>query len=169
VYFIGGNQDFQFLVNGAACPILSCQFGTMFTDPAAPHSVQTRHQPTCDQGGLEAGCLITLAKGGMSLADWRDCLRLWIGATEQPFHDFGTMWLSVTAGDWHVSIQVEQEIAEPALNRGSAVGVDLGVAQPIALSNGTLLTLPRMDDAGRRRLAAAQRRIARRQKGSSKS
>ena len=34
--------------------------------------------------------LIALAKGGMSLPDWRDCLRLWIGATEQPFHDFAT-------------------------------------------------------------------------------
>lgn len=39
--------------------------------------------------------LITLAKSGMSVADWRDCLRLWIGATEQPFHDFGTVWLFV--------------------------------------------------------------------------
>lgn len=39
--------------------------------------------------------LIALAKGGMSVADWRDCLRLWIGATEQPFHDFGTIWLFV--------------------------------------------------------------------------
>jgi hypothetical protein len=39
--------------------------------------------------------LIALAKGGMSVVDWRDCLRLWIGATEQPFHDFGTIWLFV--------------------------------------------------------------------------
>jgi hypothetical protein len=37
--------------------------------------------------------LIALAKGGMSIPDWRDCLRLWIGATEQPFHDFATGWL----------------------------------------------------------------------------
>lgn len=39
--------------------------------------------------------LIALAKGGMSVSDWRDCLRLWIGVTEQPFHDFGTIWLFV--------------------------------------------------------------------------
>jgi hypothetical protein len=39
--------------------------------------------------------LIALAKGGMSVADWRDCLRLWVGATEQRFHDFGTIWLFV--------------------------------------------------------------------------
>lgn len=25
--------------------------------------------------------------------DWRDCLRLWIGATEEPFHSFATGWL----------------------------------------------------------------------------
>lgn len=37
--------------------------------------------------------LVALAKGGMSIHDWRDCLRLWIGATEQPFHDFATGWL----------------------------------------------------------------------------
>lgn len=37
--------------------------------------------------------LIALAKGGMTLFDWRDCLRLWIGTTEQPFHDFATGWL----------------------------------------------------------------------------
>jgi len=37
--------------------------------------------------------LIALAKGGMSLPDWRDCLRLWIGASEQPFHEFATGWL----------------------------------------------------------------------------
>jgi hypothetical protein len=30
--------------------VMSCQFGAMFTEPAAPHSVQTRHQPTRDQG-----------------------------------------------------------------------------------------------------------------------
>ncbi|WP_038976336.1 BrxA family protein [Bradyrhizobium japonicum] len=37
--------------------------------------------------------LIALARGGMSVTDWRDCLRLWIGTTEQPFHDFATGWL----------------------------------------------------------------------------
>ncbi|WP_316158591.1 MULTISPECIES: hypothetical protein [unclassified Bradyrhizobium] len=37
--------------------------------------------------------LIALAKRGMPLVDWRDCFRLWIGATEQPFHDFAMGWL----------------------------------------------------------------------------
>jgi hypothetical protein len=37
--------------------------------------------------------LIALAKRGMALPDWRDCLRLWMGATEEPFHDFAAEWL----------------------------------------------------------------------------
>jgi hypothetical protein len=40
---------FQCLVNGTARPILSCQFGTMFTDPAVPHCLQTRRRPIVDQ------------------------------------------------------------------------------------------------------------------------
>lgn len=37
--------------------------------------------------------LIALAKGGMSFADWRDCWRLFIGATEAPFGPFAIDWL----------------------------------------------------------------------------
>ena len=29
----------------------------------------------------------------MPLRDWKDCYRLWIGATEEPFHTFATEWL----------------------------------------------------------------------------
>ena len=41
---------FQCLLNGTAAPYLSCQFGTMFTEPAVPHALQTRLQPIVDQG-----------------------------------------------------------------------------------------------------------------------
>jgi hypothetical protein len=37
--------------------------------------------------------LIILAQRGLPLNDWRDCLRLWVGATEEPFHSFATGWL----------------------------------------------------------------------------
>ncbi len=37
--------------------------------------------------------LIVLAQRGMPLNDWRDCLRLWVGATEDPFHSFATGFL----------------------------------------------------------------------------
>lgn len=37
--------------------------------------------------------LIVLARNGMKLSDWRDCWRLWIGATEEPFGEFVRDWL----------------------------------------------------------------------------
>ena len=37
--------------------------------------------------------LIVLARQGMPLSDWRHCLRLWVGATEDPFHTFALDWL----------------------------------------------------------------------------
>lgn len=37
--------------------------------------------------------LIVLARNGMRLDDWRDCWRLWIGATEEPFGGFVRDWL----------------------------------------------------------------------------
>jgi hypothetical protein len=37
--------------------------------------------------------LIVLANNGMPLADWRDCWRLWMGATEDPFGSFVRNWL----------------------------------------------------------------------------
>jgi hypothetical protein len=35
--------------------------------------------------------LIVLAQASVSFADWRDCWRLWVGATEEPFNSFATM------------------------------------------------------------------------------
>lgn len=37
--------------------------------------------------------LIILAQRKLPVSDWRDCLRLWVGATEEPFHSFATGWL----------------------------------------------------------------------------
>lgn len=37
--------------------------------------------------------LIVLARSGMKLDDWRDCWRLWVGATEEPFGGFVRDWL----------------------------------------------------------------------------
>jgi hypothetical protein len=38
-------QDFQPAENGAACPIMSCQFGTMFTGPAARRRERPQRLP----------------------------------------------------------------------------------------------------------------------------
>lgn len=37
--------------------------------------------------------LVVLARNGLAIGDWRHCLRLWVGATEEPFHTFSTEWL----------------------------------------------------------------------------
>ncbi|ACE99663.1 hypothetical protein IP86_17515 [Rhodopseudomonas sp. AAP120] len=62
--------------------------------------------------------LIALAKGGMPLADWRDCLRLWVGASEEPFHDFATGWLF----DEHEKgrYQIRSEDVRPVLAKAIA-------------------------------------------------
>lgn len=38
----------QLWLKGTTCLIMSCQFGPMLTDPAAPHAMRTGHQPTRD-------------------------------------------------------------------------------------------------------------------------
>jgi hypothetical protein len=37
--------------------------------------------------------LVIMAKAGGPFADWRDCYRLWVGASEEPFRSFATDWL----------------------------------------------------------------------------
>ena len=74
--------------------------------------------------------------------------------------------VSETAGDWFVSIQVEQDVTVVSVNRGIEIGTDLGGAQPIVLSDGTIIDLPRTTTADRKRLAEAHRTVARRLKGS---
>jgi putative transposase len=73
--------------------------------------------------------------------------------------------VSCVAGDWFASVQTEQETAIP-VNRASEVGIDLGSAQAIVLSDERVIQLPRTTPDNRRRLANAQRAVARRQKGS---
>ena len=74
--------------------------------------------------------------------------------------------VSEIAGDWFVSIQVEHEIAIVAANRGTEIGIDLGGVQPIVLSDGTVIEVARISKKDRKRLADAQRVVARRTKGS---
>jgi putative transposase len=70
------------------------------------------------------------------------------------------------AGDWLVSIQVEHEVAVVPVNRGTEIGIDLGGVQPIVQSDGTVVDMPRIRKEEKKQLATAQRRLARRAKGS---
>jgi putative transposase len=69
------------------------------------------------------------------------------------------------AGRWHISILVEEklEMLPPA---DTAVGIDAGIASLVTLSTGEKVTNPKHERHDRARLALAQRRLAKKQKGS---
>lgn len=58
--------------------------------------------------------------------------------------------VSVVAGQGFASVQTEQQ-AEIAVNRGPAVGIDLGSAQAMVLSDESVIRLPRTSSADRKR------------------
>jgi hypothetical protein len=62
--------------------------------------------------------LIVLAQRGMTLADWRDCFRLWVGATEEPFHSFATGWLFDEKGRGRVTIRSDDLL--PVVDQAAA-------------------------------------------------
>ncbi len=80
--------------------------------------------------------------------------------------DVKNVTVSQSGGWWFVSIAVEQTIDEPALKVGPTVGIDLGVVNAIATSDGTVFDLPRVSAQEQPQLAAAQKTIARRRQGS---
>ncbi len=70
-----------------------------------------------------------------------------------------------SSGRWFVSLLVEEKISPlPPVDRN--VGVDAGVTALAALSTGEKIVNPRHERADRRKLAKAQRMLARKEKGS---
>lgn len=75
---------------------------------------------------------------------------------------------------WYASILLSQKAGTPAPLPDlddpvfTAVGVDLGVAQPVVLSDGRILPYPRVSEPERRRMAKLQRQLARQIKGSNR-
>ncbi|MEV5049927.1 RNA-guided endonuclease TnpB family protein [Streptomyces griseoincarnatus] len=70
------------------------------------------------------------------------------------------------AGRWFVSLLVEDPTVKPLPATGTAVGVDVGLDHLLTLSTGEKVANPRHERKDRDRLALAQRRLARKQKGS---
>jgi putative transposase len=69
------------------------------------------------------------------------------------------------AGRWFVSLLVE-DMVKPLRRTRTAVGVDAGVSSLVTLSTGEKIANPRQEKRERARLARAQRKVARKQKGS---
>jgi putative transposase len=75
--------------------------------------------------------------------------------------------VSFKSGHWYVSFQVEQEVSEPKHISTSAVGVDMGVAKFVALSDGSHLKPLNAFRKHEQRLAIEQRKLSKKVKFSS--
>lgn len=73
--------------------------------------------------------------------------------------------VSTVAGDWFVSIQVEQDIGVVTSDNGNAIGIDLAGPR-LVLSDGRSLHLPEVSQEERRRISTMQRTLAHRTPGS---
>lgn len=74
--------------------------------------------------------------------------------------------LSEDRGRWFASVGTELEVAEPAPPKGPPIGIDLGVAQSLTLSDGRVYTLPVATPSEEIRLQRLARAVSRRRLGS---
>lgn len=83
-----------------------------------------------------------------------------------PVGGYSQATISERAGRWYVSSLVP-DVDEAPPNNGSVVGVDLGVARLITMSNGSFIENPKAFYNGSRQLKRAQKELNRKQKRSS--
>lgn len=74
--------------------------------------------------------------------------------------------VSEQAGRWFVSVQVEEEIADPVLATGQGIGVDLGIKMLASLSDGRMIENPKALRKNLKRLKRLSRSHSRKVKGS---
>jgi putative transposase len=72
--------------------------------------------------------------------------------------------VSQSCGKWFIAIQTEREVVPPVHEATSAIGVDLGIARFATLSDGTAIAPVNSFRKHQRRLARAQRAVARKKK-----
>jgi hypothetical protein len=76
-----------------------------------------------------------------------------------------TLSIKKTVSDRYAGFAVEVP-AQPLLKSDAVVGIDLGIENFAALSDGTMIQTPRLYEHGQAELRVAQRRVTRRKKGS---
>jgi putative transposase len=76
-----------------------------------------------------------------------------------------TLSIKKSVSGWYACFAVEVP-AQPLLKSDAVVGLDLGIENFAALSDGTMIQNPRFYEQGQAELRVAQRRVARRKKGS---
>src|ERR1017187_1627561 len=76
-----------------------------------------------------------------------------------------TLSIQKSVSGWYACLAVEVA-AQPLLKSDAVVGIDLGIENFAALSDGTMIQNPRFYEQGQAELRVAQRRMARRKTGS---
>ena len=79
--------------------------------------------------------------------------------------DVNTATISLSAGNWYISVQVEEPDAEPLPLTGDVLGVDLGVKVMAAVSDGTIYENPAIYRKHERRRQRLGRELSRRKQG----
>ena len=79
-----------------------------------------------------------------------------------------TVTMSREADGWYVCISCADVPMEPLPPTGQETGIDLGLASFATLADGTMIHNPRCYRKAERRLKTAQRKVARRKKGSNR-
>jgi putative transposase len=69
-------------------------------------------------------------------------------------------------GHWYIAFACDNVPSKPAASTGQSVGIDVGIATFAALSNGEMVANPRFFETAQREIVIAQRRVARRKRGS---
>ncbi|MFR6358996.1 MAG: hypothetical protein ACLUNV_04895 [Sutterella wadsworthensis] len=72
------------------------------------------------------------------------------------------MTVSVECGHWFVSVVTEMDFVNDGPRRPGEVGIDLGIAQTVTLSDGTVFQLRcRIHQEARKQIAVLQRQLCR--------
>lgn len=93
-----------------------------------------------------------------------------VGAVKIKMHrelpeNHGTLFLKQICGAWYACFSCEVE-PQPLPKSDAAIGIDVGLESFAVLSDGTVIQNPRYYQNAQRALRVAQRRVARRKKGS---
>jgi putative transposase len=81
---------------------------------------------------------------------------------------FTEITISLRQGSWNVSIGVKRDVEAPEHPARAGVGIDRGVAVPLALSDGQMIYLPKRLKRLERQKRRAERTLSRRKKGSNR-
>ena len=90
----------------------------------------------------------------------------WIGfvKSQDIAGDLRNATISRIAGDWYISIQVEQEVLEPVHSSNTAIGIDVGIAHFASLSDGRSIDSPHAYRSLEKILAKAQKKLAKKKR-----